>query len=84
MRQEGGVGAGGIGAHETLGGVGRGARGVLGFDFGETRPDEARLLVPLRGVVMESRVHTRSTDTVIADADADLPPFPVDHAILPG
>ena len=61
MRQEGGVGAGGIGAHETLGGVGRGARGVLGFDFGETRPDEARLLVPLRGVVMESRVHTRST-----------------------
>ena len=82
MRQEGVVGAGGIGAHETLGGVGRGARGVLGFDFGETRPDEARLLVPLRGVVMESRVHTRSTDTVIADAD--LPPFPVDHTILPG
>lgn len=81
MRQEGVVGAGGIGAHETLGGVGRGTRGVLCFDFGETRP-EARLLVPLRGVVMEGRVHTRSTDTVIADAD--LPPFPIDHALLPG
>ena len=80
MRQEGVVGARWIGAHETLGGVGRGTRGV-GFDFGETRPDEGRLLVPLRGVVMEGRMHA-SADNVIADAD--LPPFPVDHALLPG